>query len=773
VTRAILRALDDERSRAGQLAIVGALFAFAYFIVIGDAGLRDPPLALRILNGLAAGTVILVYLVAAPTRADRVDKAVVLALLLFAAAGVVALFPRQAFDGVLTALLFAGAFCVARSLLRSDVARRWFAVCLMVLSALITLLTAANWIGTFLEWWSLTDWTVFPPLNMDVFGGPWGHRHDLTLLVVMLYPAWFLLPMTALRMAIATVMGLLTGLIVIIDGSRTIWLAVALATGALALVAGRRLWPAEHRRRLVVGGIAVTVLAVFTLSGALAFLVERALSSESFDLRLRMWAALVDAWVESPVAGYGPGSFPWTLQLTDYFDTNTLAPRHPDNAAFQLLGEGGVLGLVGVGLLIAVLGPAVLRGRSRAALWALLVFLLASLGQNPTDFGYLVILAVGWAAYAVPHAPTAADPEPLQRSWPRWVTVGLFALVAAAWTSTAIGAVVYGTAREAIGREDWGSSGSLLSSAAALDPGMDLYVRQMAAANLIDGDPRAVSNAMEPPRSTPSDDLAWRVLTLALDDAADRHGALSALDSALDTQRSDPTNLLLLARFQLAADYPAARQTLAEIVQAWPEIVNAHGWSELLPPGVSTGDVLRDALDRWASGMPSPDPLGEQPVLLAAMAGDLDLASDLAEELIGPTLAPAAVAVLACQPDAAALLERATDQDRRRSLYWMLVERQAALEGDPDERAARLLEIMTGRPQAEDWVDHALNPLNENGRGYSADLWGYRRTPVGWPPHLLLPDPEAGAARLRVEPREAVRSAGLDVEMASCVGAGP
>jgi hypothetical protein len=332
--------------------------------------------------------------------------------------------------------------------------------------------------------------------------------------------------------------------------------------------------------------------------------------------------------------------------------------------------------------------------------------------------------------------------------------------------------VVYGTAREAIEREDWEGSRERLRSAQALDPGMDLYPRQQAAAEIIDGDPQAVSTALLAPTSTPSDDLGWRVLALALLDGGDREAAFAALQHALEAQRADATNLLLLAQFQVADNEPAARETLAEIVQAWPEVVNAHGWSELLPPGTTTADVLHDALDRWRSGLPSPDPLAEQPVLLAAMAGDLDRASDFAEELIGPTLGPATVAVVACQPDARALLDETTDQDRRSALYWKLVERQASIEGHPDESAARLLEIMTGRPRAEHWVDHALNPLNENGRGYSTDTWGYRRTPVGWPARRLLPDPEAGAARLRVEPREAVQSAGLTEEMAACVGTG-
>jgi O-antigen ligase len=692
---------------------------------------------------------------------------------LFAGSGVLAQFPRQALDGVMTALLFAAAFFIARSLLRSDDARRQFAICLMVLSAVITFLTAANWITTFVEWWSLTDWTVFPPLNMNLFGGPWGHRHDLTLLIVMLFPSWFLLPAAPIRTALATVIGLLTAVIVVIDGSRTIWLAVAVASGVLLLLLGRRIWPADRRRRLFIGLAAVIALVGLAVSGVLGFLIERAVASESFDMRLTMWRALVDAWIERPIAGYGPGSFPWILQLTDYFDTSSLAPRHPDNAGFQLLGEGGLLGVAGLVVLLVVLVPAIYRGRSRAAMWSLVVFAVASLGQNPTDFGFLVAVGIAWTAFAIPHGALPPDRSVISPSWTRWATVAAFGVVAVAWTSTAVGDVVYGSGRAAIGEGDKGQATALWASATTTDPGMGIYRRQLGAAHLVLGEAEsAVGPAQASVTITPSDDLAWRVLALARLAADDPEGARAAIEAALGAQRSDATNLLLLARLQVDVGDPAVMTTLAEIAQAWPEVVSAHGWPGLVPTGNTTQEVVNLALDRWAQGAPSPDPLTDQPVLLAVMAGDLDRAESFALELLGPIMGPASVEVLACQPDARATLEHATEQDRRGALYWTLAERQAALEGDLDERAARLLEIMTGRPRAALWVDHALNPLDENGKGYTADTWGYRRIPVLWSDYALLPDPEAGAARLRVEPREAVRSAGLEAEMPECADSG-
>jgi hypothetical protein len=191
-----------------------------------------------------------------------------------------------------------------------------------------------------------------------------------------------------------------------------------------------------------------------------------------------------------------------------------------------------------------------------------------------------------------------------------------------------------------------------------------------------------------------------------------------------------------------------------------------------LPDGVETKDVVEVALGRWTDDAPSPKPLATQPVTLAVMLGDRDRARSLADELVGPVMGPAMVAVLACQPDAQQLLDMASEQDRRGELYWALVERQSALDGEPDARAARLLEIMTGMPNAAYWVDQDLNPLDENGRGYTTDLWGYRRMPVEWPSYAVLPDPEAGIARWRIEPEEAVRAGELEAEMPDCLGSG-
>jgi O-antigen ligase len=754
-----------------NLGILAAGLALAYSVILGEAGQLEAHPVLRILNATAAGTLIVLYLLTAPRLADRVDRGVLLGLLLFAAAAVLAQFPRQAFDALLGALLFTAALFVARTLLAVEAARVVFVRCLIGLSALMTFVVASRWLLPALEWWSLTGWRVIPPLDLNLPAWPWGHRHDLTLLIVMLYPSWWIGQITSLRAAVATVVGIFTLLIVLVDGSRMVWLAMAVASAAVFIPLAIRRWPRDRRRQVGVGLALAAAIAALALSGIAGSVFQRLLTAESIEARLAMWEPLTEAWLSKPLAGYGPGSFPWVLQLTDYFDTNRWAPRHPDSAIFQLLPEAGLLGAAALIIVVVTTVPAIIRGRSAAARWVLIVFALAGLGANPTDFGFLVAVAIGWAAFAIPRETEAPAAAPGGRRFATLASLACFALVGVAWTATAVADVSYLSARSAVGSGRLDEALPRLELARRLDPGMALYPRQLAIAELLTGDaPAAIGNLEDAVHMNPSDDLAWRALALAHAASGDSDSAWAALQRAIETQRSDPTNLLLTARWQMEDGHHAeALASLGEVVQAWPEIVAAPGWSELLPPTISTPDVIELAMDRWSENLPSLETRSLQPLLLAVMAGRSDVAEASAEERLGPSLGAGYLAVMGCEPDASAYLEEAPAQARRTYLYWSLVARQSLLDGRADGRAERLFEIMTNASWFSNPMDETLNPLNENGGGgFSADMWGYRRRPITWPEYEQLPSPEAGAARWLVEPREAVASADLGTALPTC-----
>jgi len=754
-----------------NLAIVGGLLALTYFVILGEAGQLDPHPIIRILNAAAAGTLILIYFLTAPNRADRVDRGVLLALLLFAAAAVLAQFPRQAFDAVLAALLYAAALFAARTLLAVEAGRLAFIRCLIGLSGLFTFLIAARWLLPALEWWSLTDWSVIPPLDLNLPGTPWGHRHDLTLLIVMLYPSWWVGRIGPLRAAMATVVGILTLLIVLVDGSRNLWLGMAVGSVALFVPFAVRHWPRDRGRQIGVGLALAAGAAAIALSGIAGSVLQRLLTAESIEARFAMWRSLTDAWLSKPVAGYGPGSFPWVLQQTGYFDTNSFPPRHPDSVIFQLLPEAGLLGVAALLVVVVAVLPTIIRGRSRAASWILIVFALAGLGANPTDFGFLVAVAIGWLAFAIPREAVGQVAAPVGRRLVRFASLAIFAIVGVAWTATAVADISYQAARSTINAGMIDEAIPQLELASRLDPGMALYKRQLGTAQLlIEEVPAAIQNLDMAVNLNPSDDLGWRVLALAHSASGDSDSAWAALGRAIETQRSDTTNLLLRARWHIeGGNLQEALAALAEVVRAWPEIVAAPGWNELLPPSISTPDVIELAMDRWSRGLPSPEPRSLQPLLLAVMAGRIDVAEATAEETLGASLGAGYLDVMRCAPGASVHLEEAPAQVRRTYLYWSLVARQSLLDGEVDGRAERLFEIMANAPLFSAPMFETLIPLNENGAGgYSADIWGYRRSPITWPDYEQLPSAKAGAARWLVEPREAVHSADLDTVLPRC-----
>jgi hypothetical protein len=722
-----------------------------------------------------AGLFIVTYVWRAAGRADRLDEGVLVSLLFFAGAAVLSQFPRQSFDALLGALALTAILFFARRELAREGPRIAFIRALMGLSAVLTFATASRWLSEAVEWWSLAGRTVIPPLEMNFSAVPWGHRHDLTLLLVMLFPSWWIGQPSPLRRAAGTVVAVLTALIVIVDGSRMLWLALAVSTAVLLIPHLFRRLRSRGVSRLPLLFGTLVALGVLVAGGFGIGVIDRLLNLQSLGWRYAMWAALADAWLAHPLAGLGPGSFPWVLQMTDYFQTNSWAPRHPDSVLFQLVAEAGILGIAAVVTLAATLAVPVLRGRSTAAAWALATFVVAGVGSNPTDFAFLCVLAVGWVAYAVPRHDTR-DANDRPPSPPiRIASLAGLLIIAAAYSSTIAATFFYEGARQAVARGDIEEARTGLNAAIALDPGIALYLRQRGTLSYLEGDASAaVRDLQAAARLNPGDDLAWRTLALASAAAGDTEAANSALNEALATQRSDPTNLLLRAYWQrLDGQDIQALATLGEVVRAWPATIGAAGWDDVVPDSVATSEVVDEAVRRWLEGSPSPESFSGQGVWLAVLADRPDLFGVAADELgVSEGLAEATIAVLRCDSQGGNLLDGVAAGDRRTQLYWHLRVRTSARWASYDEDAIRIIAIMSGAaPINRTAAAQTLNPLRENGwMDLSADIWGYRRLPIKWPAYeIQLPSPEAGAIRWLLDPVGALMASGLEERLPACV----
>lgn len=768
--------VHSPSQRAAQAGVdygaIGGVAALAYFVMIGDAASRDTHPAGLIVNSAIAAAMVVLYVIRAPHHADRFDGAILVAVVIFAAGATFSAFPRQSFDSILGILAFASALFVARGVMARPASRRALIVAFMCLSAVLTLLTAAIWLTAYLKWWSLADWATIPPLGMNFSAEPWGHRHDLALLLAMLYPAWWVGRMSTARVAGATVVGCLGLILVVIGGSRMVWLALFGATAALVVPmvvsSTQRYW----RYGYLLVGLPLAAILAAVVTGAAGPLAERAIGGASLVERAAIWGPLAEAWTHRPLVGYGLGSFPWTLQLTGYFDTHSFSPRHPDSAIVQLLAESGLLGIAALGVVVVSVARRLWRSESRAATWAVVAFGLAALAGNPSDFEFMVVAAIAWLAFAIPRRPRS-DAEASRVPNPPLgvVSLALLAVVGLAFAATVSSAVVYASARASIAAGRLDAAQQPLRIAAALDPGLALYPRQLGALYLLSGEAQAaVPELRRAVGLNPLDDLAWRTLGLALSEVGDDESAQSAIDRAVAVQRSDPSNLLLALRDRIdAGDQVAARDIAAEIVQAWPAIVATAEWPELLGQE-DTDRILEMALDRWTDGMPSPEPILAQTLMLQALTGASGEMPRPEESRLDHALSQAYLAVMSCDPAADSKMNAMPEEDRRQATYWALAVRLAQLRDQDPGRAARMFTIMTGDALLESGLVWTLNPLNENGaRGSSADRWGYHRPTIDWPSTQWdLPALRSGFVAWHLDPLQALEVAGLHETLRHC-----
>jgi O-antigen ligase/tetratricopeptide (TPR) repeat protein len=746
------------------IALSAALF---YFLTVGGTFVGELAGWPRIVNSVVGGVLIVVYLVRAPARNDRVDRAVVLSLVLFSLAGVASTFPRQSLDALLGSLAFAAAFYVGRDVTGTPAGSRVLITTLRLLSVIVTALLVAQVAAVNIEWVQLTD-GLLPPIGLEFDGRPFGHPYDLVTLAVMLFPSWLVGKRSAPRNVVAAVIGVPLAMMVILAGSRAVWLSVALATLLIAVPVGIRLLRREIKvdpRVLIAAGLAILIGAVVLADP----FVDRLVTTSTLDQRVEMWGTATEVWLDRPVTGHGPGSFPWLLQTTDHFDGNSIHPRHPDSALFQLLPEAGLLGLGAALVLLGGVGTALLAG-PKPAVWAVAVFVFGGIGANPTDFPFLIATALAWAAYAMPRSsqpPVVVRPRPVMR----WLSTAAFAVVAIAVTSALVGGIRYDNAVARVDAGDLPGARRELDAAMALDPGMAIYARQRGIINLQLSEPaEAIADLRRATALNPNDDLSWRGLALAQRTAGEDEAARVSLDRALALQRSDVTNLLLSAVWHREDNELASYERDAiDIVLGWPTVIAAPGWNAINGDHRATLQVVDAAIERWMDGGDPPVPIRTQPLLLALMGHRSDVAP-MAEASSGlsPALTSAMRAVYWCESDASIELSNVPEADRRSSLYWALRLQHSAATGSVDPTALRLYQQAAGRLTAAS-MDARLEPLQENNPQGSVDAWGYRRIPISWRSQdWTLPSPQAGAARWLLDPDVARAAIGNPAASASC-----
>ncbi len=753
-----------------QLAVVAPSVALAYFVLLGGTPIGEQLGVLRIINSVLGAIFVTLYVRRLPRRADVVDLMVLAAFLLVAVTAVVSPFPRQALDALLALLAYAAVFYVARDLVATPAIRQVLVWTLRLLSAAITVYAASRYLPTYVEWLELTEGSVTPPLGLPMVARPWGHAYDLTTLAVMVLPSWLIGPRTRMRVGIAVVLGSLLAVVVFLLASRAQWLAIALASVALLTVPAARVMPRLRTRGRWIAAASVVVIGCLgvVLGGPI---LDRLLTSATVVQRVEMWSALVDAWTQRPITGFGPGTFPWVLQQTSYFDSNSIHARHPDDAFFQLLAEGGILGITAAGLVVGTVGWRILRAGAVLASWPILVFLFDAAGANPTDFSYLIIIASLWAVIGLPERPSA-DTAESRRVVLRPALTAAMLVIALPLSSTLVAGVAFDAGARHVHDSHLDAARADFTLATALDPSMALYVRQRGITNLLEGrHGAAIADLHRATAINPNDDLGWRALAIALRADGRPDEARDALDQALDLQRSDKSNLLLKAAWQAQdGELVGLRETMAEVVLAWPTVVAAPGWDWGTTGNVEPRKAVELALDRWERGQSTPEPLRGQLFTLALLGERPELLSEAATiDDVPRLLAKAAAAVTWCQSQATDLLEAMPSEERRISTYWALRVQNAAERQREDPDALTLFRLSTFQNPSRESASLLLNPLRENNERGSVDSWGYDRVVIRWDSSpIMLPSSDAGSDRLLVDPRGARRAMGFSSGPGDC-----
>jgi O-antigen ligase len=526
--------------------------------------------------------------------------------------------------------------------------------------------------------------------------------------------------------------------VLFMSGGRATWVAAVVASIAVLLVRGGIGAAVEWARRWWVAGAVIVLVGIGTLvtTGVGGIVLHRLATFGTIEMRLATWDGALAAWTANPITGVGPGTFPFLLQPTGYFDASSFAPPHADNLYVQALAE---LGLLGLGSL-AALATIVVRRWSRrpppgSALWALVFAVVGGLAANPAALGYCAFLIVVWAGLATPYVPTDAT-RPA-----RWMAVPL---VAAAMvgvvpvTATTIAAVISDVARAAAGSSPT-TALSNLELATTLDPTHPLYRRDRGSLLLSLGRPAEASEALARARSlNPWDDTTSRavaITALALGNPAD---ALEAAQRAVDIQSSEALNHATLAYVAgRTGDATTRDRALITMVTLTPWAAADPAWAHAYP-GVAPADVL----ERAAGAVPS-----------ASLPGDIDQQWVAA---LGGRLSPregtaaqrAFALILSCRNgEASDLLASALRTDGSGWAYWF-ARAVLARTGEEDVQSAVVPLTMLSAP------------VRQEGAPLSAplpDQVAYARRALGDLGGPDLPSQDDGVRAWIADPARAVR----------------
>lgn len=668
-----------------RLAWVLLALAAAWLVFVGGGWLGIYTTELRDITVSIAGLILLGWAIVAwrdPSWRPRsvMAPAIVACLGSMTISTIFSRVPRVSLEYLGYAILLAALYLLMVRLLASP----FFRQRLVVLAAVMFVAVSAQYVvavvGYWIQWWGSVGHLAIPPLRPNSVSLTYGNPSAaLTISALLAMPAaarwssWTARGITAFVVIVLTV-----GMVAILSGSRSGWLALAVA-GVAGVVAGAMTTEIREHVLGVLGGrvaiprwapiagtiLLVGIVAVFAV--ALPGILLRA-ESGGEQWRLTFYRDAIRMFQDSPVVGTGLGT--WVIQRIAYTqppDPDYYIP-HAHDVPLQALAEQGVVGAIAGVILLVNLGILLwsaarsIDGDRRRWAWITALGLLYFAVHDLLDFypnmpGILFAAALP-VAYLDATTPEGgrpfARPIPAAGTFSR-ATVGVGLVVLAIATGGLLAQEVPSSrldaALDAATAGNWQAAYDDATAAATMDPVIGPYQFEAAFAAAQTGRTQEAIDRFQRVATTDDFPGAWVDLAAEQAQLGQRDAALGSIQRALRLGVIEPQIAMPAGQLALdLGDEQTAVIAFAGAVAAAPSLAGDPWW-QADPARTRLFPRVFDA----ATQQTTPDGRWE----MAMVAGIPDQASTSAAQATDP--AEASRVIAAWNGDGSALAQQLAD----------------------------------------------------------------------------------------------------------------
>jgi O-antigen ligase/tetratricopeptide (TPR) repeat protein len=482
--------------------VVATTLAAGFAVLVGgfgEAGIRvafDVGAALALVTWLSYGAFHERW-----RPASRLMPAIAACLAAFAIATMTSRSPRLSVEMLAYAVLLVELYLLLVALMRRPRLRTHFGRLALVLCLAVGVLYLVQVIGAWRDWWALLGRLAVPPLRPAYVGLTLGSPNPLAALVLLLAAfALFTIGISSRRGLVASaILVPVTGVVVLLTGSRGAWLGAAMAmiataAAALAFIPGARHWTA----RLVVSrrGKVLLLTSFLGLAAAVVLAARGGRLNLDDESRGVFAAASQQMFAASPLTGLGPGTWPALRAGNTAAGHIDVYVPHAHSVYWQALAEFGLIGVVAGLIGVVSIGLLVVRAlrshdapRQRVALAAVFTVVLLAVHQTIDMFMNVpaVLLAmalpIAWLDAVEPDGETAGrrtipPPRAFRAAFNRLAPLAMAAitcLVVTGLVRVEAATDIETKAVAAADSGDWAEAARLAQQAADADPDLAGY----------------------------------------------------------------------------------------------------------------------------------------------------------------------------------------------------------------------------------------------------------------------------------------------------------